>query len=306
MRCALVLSVLLAGASLGLPTGAAQETSLLTEIQPGDPFLDRNVRTVLARVVFADLDGDNTLDITDPDETYYFDLDGSGSVTYKDMRLSPAGRYVPGSLVNSTNWDLGRETRQISGWFARGQGGLWYLDADNNRRVSIGDVELAGARVGVKIPAGDGAIGQVLEPIQQAVVESDRVGWVDMDNDGTRDRGEPVVLDADRNLRVSFGDVRIHPGLLPDDLSRPAPPAPAEDPDESDGDGEPGPTAQDVELMEDRLQSVENQMQNQQRTLERLEERIAAMEANGSPGPGAVLALLALAGVALVLRRRPG
>jgi hypothetical protein len=160
---------------------------------------------------YMDANGNGRPDGTDPAEPVYFDLDGTHTVTYGDVRLSGFLHYAAGTWVNITNSDVGRVLVQPTGWFGTTALKAWVLDLDNSRSLTVGDLRMD--PFGTRVQAGE--TGSI-EPAQAQTSGTARVGHVDLDGDRARAAGEPIYLDTDPSLtagsgRVSTGDMRLTP-----------------------------------------------------------------------------------------------
>lgn len=190
------------------------QDSLHSRVVSGHADMGASLIHTPAKVGYLDADLDGTIDAATPDEPVYFDLDGNGRVTYGDMRLTPFGAYPAGTLVNLTNRDYGLILATPQGWFAFRDGNLAAFDADFSGTLSLGDVRLDGT----KPRAGDPDMGQTLV-LAQTASPSQRVGYLDRNNDRLRQFDEPIYLDMDTHLasgmgKVSEGDIAIRLGMF--------------------------------------------------------------------------------------------
>lgn len=217
---ALALAVLLA-ASLVVPAGAAQSPKIVA-LAGADPTLNQPIAPLNSAVIgYIDANGDGRPNDQSPDEPIYMDLDGSLTVTYGDLRLTPFASYGAGTNVDVANRDIGRTLSRATGWFATDASGAWFVDTDLSRTITSTDVRLGPSFT--KVRTGDPASGQTLAQAQQQVSNGARVGYYDADNDGRRSLSDPLVLDLDAHNgatagRATLGDIRIDsagPGLDP-------------------------------------------------------------------------------------------
>jgi len=210
----LPLLALLAAALLAGPAAAQSSSALATTVAAGDAQQGQSLQFLSAASLgFFDSNGDGRANARAPQEPVYLDLDGSRSVTYGDLRLTPVLSYPAGSLVNASNADIGHALTATAGWFAQTAQGAWFVDADGSRTVSDGDVRLA-SPAGARVSGSDADARTPLEAAQGNVASASRVGFVDADSDGRRGATEPVVLDLDAAGasgagRLSAGDVRL-------------------------------------------------------------------------------------------------
>lgn len=197
-----------------LPASACAAT-LVAEVVGSDTDVGTELRTQRVPFAFLDANGNGHLDTAQPREPVYLDVDGSGAVSYGDVRITPFGAYASNTQVDVANADAGRPLVAAPGWFARGNSG-WVADLDNSGTVTIGDVRFT-------------ADGPMQVDGAQATGETLRV----QGNAGTLATGSlarTLYLDVDQNSgggRVSAGDLRIVPGPMASDA---APAAPAANP----------------------------------------------------------------------------
>ena len=189
---------------------AQSGASLVQTVQIGDAQLGATLIALPAKVGFIDADNDGSIDGAAPQEPVYLDIAGDGRVSYGDMRLTRFGDYAPGTIVDVPNRDFGHNLGTPSGWFGAIQGQIATFDADFSGTVSAGDIRLDGTHV----LAGDADIGTTSTIIQGTTGSSQRVGFVDDNANGRRDRGENVFLDMDESTpggsrKVSQGDIRF-------------------------------------------------------------------------------------------------
>jgi hypothetical protein len=213
MRRLLALAALLL---LALPASAAP-APFLAALKAGDTDLNQPLTTFTAKVGYLDGNVNGSPDAAAPDENVYLDLDGSTSVSYGDLRLTPFDTYAAGTVVDLANRDVGRALASVdySVWFAHA-GESWYLDMDSSRTVSVGDVRMAATAPG-KVHAGDAALGTPLARPDGARTGS--LGWW---GSGPRNPTGALYVDIDifstGNGRTSAGDLRLTPaGFAPDD-----------------------------------------------------------------------------------------
>lgn len=240
--------------ALAVPVHAAEHPPL-SEVGMGDPDLGQSLREAsMAAVSFLDANNNGRLDVADPDEPVYLDLDASRVLGYGDLRLLPFLRYPAGSVVDLANRDAGRALASIPGWFAR-DGTTWYLDSDSSGTVSIADLRFTDTIEKVRL--GDPYLGKTLTGTGTS---RGTVAWSDPGNDGSRQALDPLYLDlgavGPEGRKVSIGDLRITPqGMgLDDDANQTdvaaavatakatmAPPAPVTTAPSADATSAPGP-----------------------------------------------------------------
>ncbi len=186
-------------------------------------------RATNARVAWLDADLNGQPGHTTPQEPIYMDVDGSGTISYGDLRLTPYGRFPAGSAVGVSDGDLGLALHGTKAWFASTTGGEWLIDMDQNVRASVGDLRVQGSQAGTRLAAGDPGLDQALTRQQLQVSESVRVGWSDPNGNGVVDPGESIYLDLVKQTGsrtvIETGDVRLTSASFDPDGAGSDPPA---------------------------------------------------------------------------------
>ena len=202
--------LLTAFASTAAAQGTTQGTGgFFVPVPAGDPDVGLNIQTTLVSVGFVDANGNDALDVVEPDESAYLDLDGSHTVTFADLRLTPFATYPAGSSVDYTNRDFARTLTTAHGWFARDARSAWFLDTDANAKLSPGDVRLTGPGAGTKVKSGDADFGQPLTKVQDSATPGIRIAWNDRNGNQHRDPLEAVYLDLNFDRQVTPGEPRV-------------------------------------------------------------------------------------------------
>lgn len=213
MRLSLALAAL-AVAALAFPA-AAQSGGLATVVAQSDSGVQQQLQAMNTGLGYVDADGDARADGEEPDEPVYLDLDGNRQVSYGDLRLTAIAGYPAGTSVAVGNQDLALPLAGLPGWFARtATGSAWFVDVDDSRSVSAGDVRLGATASRVRSSDSDLRAG--LEAVQNQMPQGLRVGYLDLDSDGARDASEAVYLDLDVTGspgigKVTAGDLRLSP-----------------------------------------------------------------------------------------------
>lgn len=239
----LVLAALLLTA---LPAAAAPFTSTVAST---DPDVQAQLIGIAPKISFLDGNRDAILD---PGEPVYLDVDGQGTITVGDVRLTPYLRYAAGETVNFTNRDfdadIGTPLNPVNGWFGRDNGGLWYVDVDGTHTVTAGDLRLSRTGSPERVGAQDPAVGTPLEAVQATKPMSGRVAWLDLNGNKRIDPGESLYLDLSGSRQVEAGDLRITVGnpSVDDDATR------------ADVDAAAARLADRVTQLETRLAAVEH------------------------------------------------
>lgn len=216
MKTMLVLAATLLLAATTLTSGQDadpapdQPPTLLAFVATGDPAIGTPMSVSFARIGFLDTNGDGFANDAQPDEPFYFDVEGDYGVSFGDVRLTRFLNYPAGSSVDFTNRDFGhRLAFPGTSWVGRDASDRLFFDADGLRIVSPGDVRLTGQNSGTKVRLGDPEIGQALRNPQETVPAPARLGFADNDGDARPDIDEAIYLDTDGNRHVSRGDLRV-------------------------------------------------------------------------------------------------
>ncbi|HEX2066757.1 MAG TPA: hypothetical protein VHI93_08095 [Candidatus Thermoplasmatota archaeon] len=197
-----------------LPTAHADATPFAASVEGVDGEMGRMYQAGRAAVAFLDANLNGRPDTAAPDEVVYLDLDGSGSASYGDLRLTAFDTYPAGSVVNQTNRDAGRPLALLhNAWFSQA-GTAWVLDMDASSTLTVGDLRLQ--PMPAKVRAAEPGLGQPLARPTGA-----QVGAIAWTATGPRDPANAFYVDMDRFTnggdRVSPGDLRITPlGLAQD------------------------------------------------------------------------------------------
>lgn len=187
---------------------AAQEFA--AEVTPSDPDARGDLVSMLTRLGYVDANSNSIMDTTEPDENLYLDVDASRTVSFGDLRLTTFFNYGAGSYVDFTNRDFGRFLAEPRGWFGLDTAGVYYVDADGSRTVTLGDVRTSGAQQGSKVRAGDASVGTPLSLIQEiANPPTLRTAYADRDGDNVHDLAEPLYVDVNMNKRADPGELRF-------------------------------------------------------------------------------------------------
>jgi hypothetical protein len=198
----------------------AQEDATFTEVEAGDEEANKALPTVEGVTpTFVDFDSDGDVDPVDPAEPVQLSLSFTRQVNVGDVRLTDLLYYESGSVVNHTNRDVGLTAREVPGWFALDDTGSWYLDADDDTTVSVGDlrIELGGSSEAVR--AGDEDVGRGLQEIQTDVRTGNRILHEDRGPSG-KSWQDTFYLDLDGNGQVNPGELRIQgTGLALEDVA---------------------------------------------------------------------------------------
>ncbi len=230
--------------SLALCTGPA--AALVSFVASTDADAGAPYRPMNGRIAWIDADLNGQPGHTMPAEPIYLDADGSASVSYGDLRLTSYGSLPPGTGVGVSDSDLGLPLLGTKAWFAATDAGIWYIDMDQNVRVSVGDLRLQGEDAGTRVAAGAPDAGQTLNRQQIQMVESVRLGWSDPNGNNVVDPGESLYLDlandAVSRTRVDVGDLRLatrphQPAVAPAADPLPAAPNDPDGPSRAEGDG---------------------------------------------------------------------
>jgi hypothetical protein len=184
-----------------VPLAHAASAQFIADVGGNDPDANASYTNNRAALGFLDGNGDGHLQVANPAEPVYIDLDNSNSVTYGDIRLTAFTPYAAGTRVDLTNVDAGRPLASVTGWFAKGADG-WVADLDGSGTLSVGDLRFIGEVPRQAMP-GDADLGLALTPL---------VGG----HNFAMTTGGGLFLDVDVSGtgggRVSPGDARITPG----------------------------------------------------------------------------------------------
>jgi hypothetical protein len=202
----------LALAALPLPA-LAQSAGFAATVGGSDSGVQQPLQGLNTYLGYVDADGDARPEGGEPEEPVYLDLDGNRQVSYGDLRLTAVAGYPAGTSVVVGNQDFALALAVAPGWFAR-SGPNWFVDVDGDRAVSAGDLRLGASPSRVK--SSDGDVRSGLEAVQTQMSQSLRVGYLDLDNDGSRDPSEAVYLDLDPSGspgigKATAGDLRLTP-----------------------------------------------------------------------------------------------
>lgn len=192
----------------GIAQGPTVEEPYVTTVAAGDADANRATKTAGVNLRFVDADGDGTLDVTNPDETAYIDLDDSSTVSFGDHRLTRFLTYPGGTAVNYTNRDVGLLLSDVDGWFARTSQGAWYVDVDGDGEVDPGDLRVQPGDGVEKVPPGDAAVGTSIERVQDQITHARRTTYADEGPSGL-DWQDAIYLDLNDDRQATPGELRF-------------------------------------------------------------------------------------------------